>query len=288
MSTQLIVSERNHGFMDCQTLENAIRVSEIIASSSFCPTSMKGKPGDVLVCLQFGQELGLKPMASIQNIAVINGRPSIWGDAMLAVCQQSSDFEYIKEDFDVETMTAYCTVKRKGHPEHTVDFSKQKAIKANLWGKVGPWSQYQERMLQMRARGFGLRDKFAKELRGIIIKEEAEDYPTERINYSKVENEKKVEGVTIENEAQDNDLINDEQAMELVTLAKKLDANLKITCDYLGIESLDEMSTTQWQKVIRQFEKKLLEKDSKIIEEGSIVAENYMTEEAKKFFGEEE
>jgi hypothetical protein len=285
MSTQLIVPERNHGFMDCQTLENAIRVSEIIASSSFCPTNMKGKPGDVLVCLQFGQELGLKPMASIQNIAVINGRPSIWGDAMLAVCQQSPDFEYIKEDFDVETMTAYCTVKRKGHPEHTMDFSKQKAIKANLWGKIGPWSQYQERMLQMRARGFGLRDKFAKELRGIIIKEEAEDYPTERINYSNVENAKPVEGITIE-EYPKGYSVNDEQIMELVTLAKKLDANLKITCDYLGIESLDEMSVTQWQKVMRQFEKKLLEKDKEISVEQNISTDACMTDAAKEFFGE--
>jgi hypothetical protein len=284
MSTELAISDRNQGFMECSTLENAIRVSEIIAASSFCPTTMKGKPGDVLVCMQFGQELGLKPMASIQNIAVINGRPSIWGDAMLAVCQQSPDFEYMKEDFDSKTMTATCTVKRKNEPEHTVNFSKEKATKANLWGKAGPWTQYPERMLQMRARGFGLRDKFSDLLRGIIIKEEAEDYPTNKIIHRRPENAKKVEGVTIENECQNNDLVNDEQIMELVTLAEKIGANLKITCDYLKIESLDEMSITQWKKVMKQFERKLLEKSNEVVEASN---SGEMTEEAKEFFGEQ-
>jgi len=286
MSTDLIVSERNQGFMECTTLENAIRVSEIIAASSFCPTNMKGKPGDVLVCLQFGQELGLKPMASIQNIAVINGRPSIWGDAMLAVCQQSPDFEYMKEDFDSKTMTATCTVKRRNEPEHTVTFSKEKAIKANLWGKAGPWTNYQERMLQMRARGFGLRDKFSDLLRGIIIKEEAEDYPTKQINYGKIENCKKVEGITIENEDKGNDLVSDDQIMELVTLAKEVGANLKITCDYLKIDSLDQMSISQWERVIHKLEGKLLEIE--IQKNKNTTSDVEMTDAAKEFFAEEE
>lgn len=287
MSTELSIPDRNKGFMECSTLENAIRVSEIIAASSFCPTNMKGKPGDVLVCLQFGQELGLKPMASIQNIAVINGKPSIWGDAMLAVCQQSPEFEYIKEDFDPATMTATCTVKRRNHPEHTKDFSKEKAIKANLWGKAGPWTQYTERMLQMRARGFCLRDKFSDLLRGIIIKEEAEDYPSNKINYIKAGNAKKVEGIIIENAEEVNELVNDDQMMELVTLSKEIGANLSKACDYLKINSLDEMPVNQWKKLMSQFERELLKRNELNIQ-ANTNPEKLVTDAAKEFFGEEE
>jgi hypothetical protein len=50
------------------------------------------------------------------------------------------------------------------------------AKKAGLWGKGGPWTQYPRRMLQMRARGFALRDAFPDVLRGLVTAEEAADY----------------------------------------------------------------------------------------------------------------
>jgi hypothetical protein len=51
------------------------------------------------------------------------------------------------------------------------------AKRARLAGKTGPWSQYPERMLALRARGFALRNAFADALRGLITAEEAQDYP---------------------------------------------------------------------------------------------------------------
>ena len=52
------------------------------------------------------------------------------------------------------------------------------AKRAGLAGKSGPWTQYPRRMLQMRARGFALRDAFPDLLRGLVTAEEAMDYPT--------------------------------------------------------------------------------------------------------------
>src|SRR5206468_516947 len=53
------------------------------------------------------------------------------------------------------------------------------AKKAKLWNKVGPWTEYPQRMLQMRARGFGARDGYPDVLRGLISAEEAADIPFE-------------------------------------------------------------------------------------------------------------
>ncbi len=53
------------------------------------------------------------------------------------------------------------------------------AKRAGLWGKGGPWTAYPKRMLQMRARGFALRDAFPDVLKGMISVEEAQDYPDE-------------------------------------------------------------------------------------------------------------
>ena len=167
----------NIGFMDFSRLDTAIKASEMIATSSFCPSIFKNKPGDVLCAIQYGMEIGYSPMQAIQSIAVINGKPSVYGDGLMALCQSFAECEDIQETFDQATMTATCVVKRKGRSDVMHVWNPEKATKAGLWKKTGPWTQYPERMLQMRARGFALRDAFADRLKGIITAEEARDYP---------------------------------------------------------------------------------------------------------------
>lgn len=175
MSNEVAVSA-NNGFMIVQNLAQAKECAKIIASSGFCPKSFQGKPDDVLVALQMGSELGLKPMQALQNIAIINGRPALFGDAMVAVCRQAPNFEYIHEEYDEKDNSYTCRAKRKGEPEFVQKFSEKDARLAKLWGKQGPWTDYPKRMLQMRARGFALRDCFPDLLRGIVDQSEAGDY----------------------------------------------------------------------------------------------------------------
>ncbi len=51
----------------------------------------------VLVAMQWGAEIGLAPMQALQNIAVINGKPSVYGDAAMALVQASPHCEDIYE-----------------------------------------------------------------------------------------------------------------------------------------------------------------------------------------------
>jgi hypothetical protein len=153
-------------------------VAKQLSSSTLIPKNYMGKPMDILVAMELGRSLGLSMMQSIQSIAVINGRPSLYGDAILAICQSHPSYEYIIEVpiLEKEEIMGYkCTIKRKHHEEHTVIFTISDAKKANLWEKTGPWSQYPLRMLQIRARDFALRNTFADALTGIHIAEESQD-----------------------------------------------------------------------------------------------------------------
>ena len=164
------------------TMGEAMQFSEMLASSSMVPKAYQGKPNDVLVCVQWGYEMGLAPMQALQNIAVINGKPSVYGDAMMALVQSSPVCEDIEEYFEGEGTTnpvAVCVAKRKGRKPVITKFSVEDAKRAGLWGKGGPWTAYPKRMLQMRARGFALRDAFPDVLKGMITAEEAQDYPDE-------------------------------------------------------------------------------------------------------------
>jgi len=159
-----------------KSLDEAMQYADVIAKSDIVPSEYKGKPGNVLVAIQMGLELGLPPLQALQNIAVINGRPCVWGDSLMAIARAHPACEYINETFDDKTMTATCRVKRRGEPEQSRTFSRGEAEQAGLTGK-GPWKQYEKRMLQMRARGFAIRDVFPDALRGIALAEEVRDYP---------------------------------------------------------------------------------------------------------------
>jgi hypothetical protein len=152
----------------------------MVAASEFAPKDFRGKPESCLLAIQHGSEIGLSPMQSLQNIACINGRPAIWGDAALALCLASPVCDGIHEliEGDGDNMTAVCQTSRKGKDANVVGrFSVADAKRAGLWGKSGPWTQYPKRMLQLRARGFALRDAFPDVLKGLVTAEEAQDYP---------------------------------------------------------------------------------------------------------------
>jgi hypothetical protein len=171
----------NRGFAP-QTMTEAIQFSDMLASSSMVPKAYQGKPQDILVCVQWGFEMGLAPMQALQNIAVINGKPSVYGDAMMALVQASAVCEDVEEFFENEgtpNPVAVCVAKRKNRKPVIAKFSVEDAKRAGLWGKQGPWSAYPKRMMQMRARGFALRDAFPDVLKGLISAEEAADYPDE-------------------------------------------------------------------------------------------------------------
>lgn len=163
------------------SLQEAMQMAEMLSGSQMVPKNYQSKPQDTLVAMMMGSELGLNPIQSLQNIAVVNGRPSIYGDALLALVMNHPAFGGHEESFDDATMTATCTVWRKGEQKkHSVSYSKADAEQASLWGKQGPWKQYPKRMLMWRARGYSLRDKFADALGGLITVEEAQDMPLER------------------------------------------------------------------------------------------------------------
>lgn len=157
-----------------RNFSEAMEFAKVIADTDFVPKDYRGKPGNILVAVQMGAEVGLRPMQALQSIAVINGRPTIFGDAFWALIKNHRSFEWAREDFDDATMTARCTIKRRNSEPVVRTFSKADAEKARLWGKDGPWTQYPKRMLMFRARTYAGRDAIPEALKGLQLSEDAE------------------------------------------------------------------------------------------------------------------
>lgn len=159
-------------------LQKMQEVANMLASSNLVPKAYQGKPGDVIVAYELGNAVGLPILPALQNIAVINGKPCIYGDGLIAIVKANGGKLVETRMFnDAGELTGYqCTAMRPGHPDVTHQFTIEDAKNAQLLNKQGPWQQYKPRMLQMRARGFACRDQYADWLNGMILREEAEDY----------------------------------------------------------------------------------------------------------------
>ena len=180
-----------------KSIEEAWRLAGFFASSDLVPKAYRGKQADVLVAIQYGMELGFPPMQALQSIAVIGARPSVWGDGFLALIMASPLYQNHDEYYEVagdrrdgltaddlkrDDTAAVCTFWRRGKPQPvTRRFTIAQAKKAQLWTKEGPWQQYPDRQLAMRARGFAGRDCFPDLLRGIRTAEEVRDIPESEV-----------------------------------------------------------------------------------------------------------
>lgn len=172
-----------------QNIEQAHRMATAICAAGMAPKSYDRSVEKVLVGILHGMEVGMTPLNAIQSIAVINGMPSIWGDGALGLILGSGlveDFdEHYEKNDDGQIVSAVCIIERKGRKTPIIGkFTYEDAIRAKLTKKQGPWQDYPDRMLKMRARGFALRDGFADVLRGLHIAEEVMDTPGQDVTYT--------------------------------------------------------------------------------------------------------
>lgn len=273
------------------------KVSEKLAKSGVVPTAYRNKPEDIFVAIAMGYQLGFPVEQSLQDIAVINGRPCLWGDGLLSLALNHKECEYIKEEpiFKENHVFGYiCVVKRKGHEEHCKKFTLEDAKLAGLLGKQGPWTQYPERMMQMRARSLALRDKFADALRGLRIAEVEEDEPntvegviidnsttvkqvdklkemlhSSNANPEKIKKKKEEEKISdipisiqpksIHNSGSDSEKASEDQKNEIDFLMMELkfdEERRKKAFDYFKIQALDDLTDAQARVFLVQLGKK--------------------------------
>lgn len=154
----------------------ALKMAQYIAQSGLCPSSYKNKPQDVLVAAAMGNQLGLDVFASMQGIAIVNGRPSLWGDVLRSLILAHPKLENIEESYEGEgdALTAVCVITRKGMSPYSATFSVQDAKDAGLWGR-NTWKNFSRDMLLNRAFGRAARRRFADALNGIGVADEMED-----------------------------------------------------------------------------------------------------------------
>ena len=170
-------------------IEEVFRLSELIHQSGLSPYQLK-TPAAVCVVLLKGLEIGLPPMAALENIGVVNGKACLHSDGIPALLW-SRGFKikewYINES-DLDNCEAHCKITRPEGDDYEFKYTAADAKENELWqtnatykkdGKdvnnTAPWYKFKKRMLRMRARGWLARDCASDVLKGIPIYEEQQD-----------------------------------------------------------------------------------------------------------------
>lgn len=176
-------------YLEAKDLDSRYRLAQAFFRGGMVPKGYNDA-ASVFSGMELALELNMKPFTALRNIAVINGRPSLWGDAPLALVKRSGklarieeflfDADYNRICFDNKNLNAkpygaICRTWMSGDGErfHETYFTIDDARTAGLLpGKAdSAWFKYQRRMLQMRARTQNLKDQAPDVLLGIEIAE---------------------------------------------------------------------------------------------------------------------
>lgn len=215
-----------------QTQAEKYEMANVLCKSGLIPRGLD-KPEKVFVALQWGHELGLTPMVAVNNIAVINGKPTLSADIMSAVVKRSPEYGGIRW-IEMSDKKAECEITRilpNGEKETiTSSFTIEDAQKAGLAGRE-VWVKYPKRMLKHRCLSYGLKDMFPDMLAGLYDPEEMESVqsdktaPTTERNVTPKEESKKA----IEEPKADvieGELLDERQ--QLKTIVEKYEAEMNV------------------------------------------------------------
>ena len=104
------------------SLAEAWTLCERLSQSGLIPDIFKRKPENILPAMMLSKSLGIPIFQGLQSIAVVNGKPTIYGDCALAVVRASGLLEDIQEDVsgNGDDMKAVCICRRKGQKSEIV------------------------------------------------------------------------------------------------------------------------------------------------------------------------
>lgn len=108
------------------------------------------KPEEALVILMMGAELGLGPMQALRSIYVVNGKPVLSADLLVALVRRSGECASWRV---VESTDQRCEIRttRKGETQEEVCvWTMERAIKAGVTNKP-TWKNFPAQMLKARA-----------------------------------------------------------------------------------------------------------------------------------------
>lgn len=183
-SKAMLVNEKNGQIIVRDQIE-LMRVITMLTKGAAIPKTLDTIE-KVIAAWQMATALNVAPQVAIQNMAVIHGTVSIWGQLPKALAHNTrevSRFELLRinekqeeialkyKNLETDVWAALVRIQRGNGALNEYYFSMKDAEKAGLDKKSGPWQDYRAIMLCRRTVGQAIKFEFPDALMGLNVAE---------------------------------------------------------------------------------------------------------------------
>lgn len=161
-----------------KSMEAINQVAKFYAASDFVPATFKGKPENCTIAIDMATRMGMNPIMVMQQMYIVNGKPSISTQLVIAMINNCGEFEPLKfesngkggDDFGMRAWTV-----RKKDPDTRLEgtWITMKMVKASKWG--AKWQEIPEQMFKYRAAMFWARLNAPEITMGFYSRDEVEE-----------------------------------------------------------------------------------------------------------------
>jgi hypothetical protein len=171
-----------NAFSDSGSFEMAQRMAIALSKSELIPKQYQGNIPSTMIALELSKRTGVSPIMVMQNLNVIQGKPSWSSSFIIAVINSYKKFSMplnfeLNGEGDTRTCVAF-TTGIDGARYESPEVSVKMAIAEGWMGKPGSkWKTMPELMLRYRAAAFFGRLYCPELLMGMQTEDEVVDVP---------------------------------------------------------------------------------------------------------------
>lgn len=146
------------------TIDEKIRYAQCLAEGSLLPKSYQRNPGNMLIAIEMGESLGIRPMQAVWDVHIIEGKPSASSSLISMLVRRAGHKLRVRGD----DVSATAEITRSDDPDFTysVTWDMGRARNAGVTGKDN-WKKYPAAMLKARAVTEVARDACQDALMGV-------------------------------------------------------------------------------------------------------------------------
>lgn len=169
-------------FADNESFKRIFDIGKMFASSQLVPQNYQGKAMDCTIAVDMANRIGVSPMMVMQNLYVVQGKPSWSGQACMSMIRANKEFKNVRIKYTGEpgTDTWGCRVEAEysntGEKVIGTTVTIGMAKQEKWYEKSGSkWKTMPEQMLAYRAAAFFARVYTPNTLMGVYVEGEPED-----------------------------------------------------------------------------------------------------------------
>ena len=171
-------------FADVQSFENAQRMAKALATSDMVPKHFSGNIGNMLLGLELSSRLNMPVFMVLQNLHVIQGKPSFSASFMIALVNASNRFDTpLLFEYNDDKTSCYAYAMQGERKISGATVTMEMAQREGWLSKSGSkWQTMPELMLQYRSGAFFARTYVPDILMGVQSREEVLEIESEVVS----------------------------------------------------------------------------------------------------------